>query len=352
MPSRLNFIDDLKKLSNPKNKLKFNIKEISKPILIRLYFEMLKIRKVEKKIAQMSADKIINTPVHLSIGQEAIAVAIAHNLKKKDKVFGNHRSHSHIISLGTSLKKLFSECLGKEDGLARGFGGSMHLIDKSVGFEGSVPIVGATIPIACGYSLANKLQKKNNICVTFFGDGACEEGVFHETLNFASLHNTPILFIVENNLFSSHLDINLRQPSNKISRFADAHKISSKVVDGNNVTDLYKQSKKIINYVRDKQKPFLLEIITYRHLGHVGPNKDIDVGVKRNKQELELWIKNKDPLALYEKFLLKKKIISNNLVFKISKSLDNKILNAIKFSINAKYPKKTHLEKFVYNEKH
>ena len=207
---------------------------------------MLLIRKVELKIANLAKNKIINTPVHLSVGQEAIAVGISENLTKTDQVLGNHRSHSHILAKGTDLNYFFAECYGKSKGLSGGFGGSMHLIDNSIGFKGSVPIVGATIPIACGYALANKLQSNNNISVAFFGDGACEEGVFHETLNFASVYNLPILFVVENNLFSSHLDIGLRQSSNKISRFAKSNDIEALTLDGNNILEVYDKAKKII----------------------------------------------------------------------------------------------------------
>ena len=274
---KFNFNDNLKKLSKS-NFILYNLK-ISK--LKKLYIEMLKIRMVELKLADLAKKKIINTPIHLSVGQESIAVAISENLSKNDQIFGNHRSHSHILARGTNLKNFFAECFGKISGLSKGLGGSMHLIDKSVGFQGSVPIVGATIPIACGYSLATKLQKKKDITVVFFGDGACEEGVFHETLNFASVYNTPTLFVIENNLFSSHLDINLRQTSNKMARFAEANNISHITVDGNNILEMYRQSKKIIDNMKSNQKPFLIEAITYRHLGHVGPNQDIDVGVKR-----------------------------------------------------------------------
>jgi TPP-dependent pyruvate/acetoin dehydrogenase alpha subunit len=346
-----NFSNDLKKLSSSKLKSKFKNPKLNKSILKKFYVEMLKIRKVETEIANLAKMKIINTPVHLSVGQEAIAVSITSNLKKDDQVFGNHRSHSHIIAKGVKLNSFISECFGKVTGVSKGFGGSMHLIDKQNGFQGSVPIVGATIPIACGYALSQKLNKKKNISVVFFGDGACEEGVFHETLNFASTYNIPILFVIENNLFSSHLDINLRQPSNKLSRFANANNIRASVFDGNNVLTGYQESKKAIKFIKDTGKPFILEAITFRHLGHVGPNKDVDVGVKRNSKELNSWIENRDPLKNYEKFLFKNKIIDEKFLKKINNSLNKEIKRAINFAKSSSYPSKKMLNKYVLDEK-
>ena len=346
----LNFKNELGFLANPKHITKFYSKKLNTKELLKFHRKMLLIRKVELKIANLAKNKIINTPVHLSVGQEAIAVGISENLKKTDQVLGNHRSHSHILAKGTDLNYFFAECYGKSKGLSGGFGGSMHLIDNSIGFKGSVPIVGATIPIACGYALANKLQSNNNISVAFFGDGACEEGVFHETLNFASVYNLPILFVVENNLFSSHLDIGLRQSSNKISRFAKSNDIEALTLDGNNILEVYDKAKKIIEKIRKKSKPFLIEAITFRHLGHVGPNRDIDVGVKRNKKELFSWINNRDPLIKFQKYLLSKKIINKKILTNQENNIDEQINKAVKFSEKANYPKKILLKKLVYNE--
>ncbi len=347
----LNYTDQLGSLSKPLFKTKFKINSIKNSVLKKLYIELIRIRIIELKIANLASEKKINTPVHLSVGQEAISVGVSHNLSKLDFCFGNHRSHSHILSRGTDLNKFISECFGKDSGLSRGLGGSMHLIDKSVGFGGSVPIVGATIPIACGYALSQKLQKTKNISVAFFGDGACEEGVFHETLNFSSVHNIPILFVVENNLFSSHLDINLRQTSNKISRFADTNKIKSETIDGNNILEVAKKSKLAIEYIKKKSKPFLLEMITYRHLGHVGPNQDIDVGVKRNKKELNNWIQNRDPVKNFEQFLINKKIIDFNFINKNKEKILIDVNKAIKLAIKSKFPNVNLMKRVLYNEK-
>ena len=167
------------------------------------------------------------------MGQEAVPVGISQNLFEEDKVFGAHRSHGHLLSLNPNARMLFSEILGKETGFCRGNGGSMHLWDKASGFYGSVPIVAGTVPLAVGAALASKLQKDNTISVAYLGDGAVEEGVVHESLNLAKIqtyHN----FVVENNLFASHMDIP-RQPNSFTSRFAVANEIKNFVVDGNDV---------------------------------------------------------------------------------------------------------------------
>ena len=347
MKKNRNFNNEISWLFNPKIKSKIH-KKINKKESINFLFEMIKIRLIEEKIAELVEKKIINTPTHLCIGQEAVPVGISKNLNKSDKIFGNHRSHGHLLAMGTNIESFFSELLGRSSGLCKGMGGSMHLIDKENGFHGSVPIVGGTIPIAAGAAFAEKYKRKKNISVAYFGDGASEEGVFHETLNLAKFYNLPILFVVENNLFSSHMDIELRQPSNKISRFAEPHKIKNILIDGNNVIEVYHQSKKIINYIKKKSQPALIEAITFRHLGHVGPKKDIDVGLKRNIYILNQWIKNRDPIANLEKLLIKKNFLNNSFLVKKKESIKRLINLELNKSMKSSYPKNKQLEQFVY----
>ena len=206
--------------------------------LIRFLRNMILIRTAEYKIAEGREEGLIGGPVHLGVGQEAIAAGLSLFLKKDDYVFGGHRSHSHIIALGGSIYKLFAEVLGKKTGFSKGRGGSMHLIDQENGFYGSVPIVAGTVSLAVGAGLASKLKKSTNIAIAYLGDGACEEGIIHESLNLASTMKLPVIFVVENNLYSSHLDINLRQPSDRTARFAEANMINTKVVDGNNIVEV------------------------------------------------------------------------------------------------------------------
>ena len=164
-----------------------------------LYYKMLRIRLVEEKISELYAEQEMRCPVHLSIGQEATAVGICAHLQKEDLVLSAHRAHAHYLAKGGDLKAMISELYGKETGCAMGKGGSMHLIDLNSGFFASVPIVGSTIPIATGVAWAFKMKKRSNITAVFLGDGATEEGVFHESLNFAALKQLPIVFICENN---------------------------------------------------------------------------------------------------------------------------------------------------------
>ena len=264
--------------------------------LLQFLRMMLLIRTVEQKLAVGKKAGIVKGPVHLGIGQEAIATGVAAELTKVDRVFGAHRSHSHVLAMGCSLTAFFAEILARKPGLSSGMGGSMHLADPKQGFFGSVPIVAGTVPLAVGAGLAAKLEKSSAIGVVYFGDGAIEEGVVHESLNLASLLKVPVLFVVENNLFASHMHITQRQPYNRIARFGEAHGIQSKVVDGNNVLAVQQAAKELIEAARAGDGPGLLEAVTYRWLGHVDWRADIDVGVNRSEQEVADW-KKRDPIA-------------------------------------------------------
>ena len=318
-------------------------------LLIKLYKQMLLIRIFEQKLAEGKKNGLIGGPVHLGVGQEAVAVGISTNLNKNDTVFGNHRSHSHLLALGSSTKAVFSEILGKVSGLCKGRGGSMHLIDKNNGFYGSVPIMAATIPLAVGAGLAHKLNKKTNISVTYFGDGAVEEGVFHESLNLASNYKLPVLFVVENNFFASHMHINQRQPFNSISRFASANNIPYKIVDGNDVIAIKNNAGKLIKSIRAKKGPVLIELITFRWYGHVDWRDDIDVGVGRSKTELTKW-KKRDPVARLEKAMIKHGILNNSEIKRTNNKIRAKIQRDWLNANQEKMPKKSELLKYVYNK--
>lgn len=256
--------------------------------------KMILIRLCEEKIGDKIAAKKIACPCHLAIGQEAVAVGLAENLRRDDHIFGTHRSHAQFLSVGGDPYRLFAEVLGRVDGASKGMGGSMHLFDREVGFTGSVPIVGGTVPLAVGAALSAKVQKKDFLGVCFFGDGATEEGVFHESMNLASALKLPVIFVCENNLFSSHLHIDLRQPSNSVARYADAHRINNIVLDGNDVVEVAKKTAPLIDEARANQTPVFIEAVTYRWRGHVGPSEDLDVGVKRG-DDLPRW-KKRDPI--------------------------------------------------------
>ncbi len=260
---------------------------------------MVLIRTAEDHIGQMVTAGKIRCPCHLAIGQEAVAVGVSKSLRPTDRIFGAHRSHSHYLALGGSLRALMAEVLGKDTGASRGMGGSMHLIDLEHGLRGTVPIVGSTIPIATGAALAAKMDGKGDIAVSYFGDGATEEGVFHESMNLAATLRLPVLFVCENNLFSSHLHISLRQPRDSVARYATAHDIPAVRVDGNDVVAVASAADEAIERMRREPGPFFIEAVTYRWRGHVGPRDDEDVGVRR-KDDLVVWRKRDPVQRLYE----------------------------------------------------
>jgi len=262
--------------------------------LIAQLERMILIRRAEEHVADLVTSGEARCPCHLAIGQEACAVGVAAAFRQGDRAFGAHRSHGHYIALGGDLDAMFAEILGKATGCSGGMGGSMHLVAPDRGLLGTVPIVSTTIPMAVGAGLAAKLEGSDALAVTFFGDGATEEGGFHESLNLAATLKLPVVFACENNLFSSHLHISLRQPTDCVARYALAHRVEYEVLDGNDVCAVSEAALRAAARARAKEGPTFLEMVTYRWRGHVGPSEDIDVGVKRG-EELVQW-KLRDPI--------------------------------------------------------
>lgn len=342
------FIDELGGLANPYSPFTpLKTKDFSLDEMMNLLRSMIQIRLVEEEIANLVTSNKAKCPCHLGIGQEAIPVGISMYLKKTDRVFGAHRSHGHYLALGGSSYQLLAEVLGKETGCSKGMGGSMHIVDRDNGFAGSVPIVAGTIPLAVGAAMAAKMDGDKNIAVTYFGDGACEEGIFHESMNAAISMDLPVLFVVENNLFSSHLDVHLRQPSNRMARFAEAHKMNHAVVDGNDVCEVARVAQNIIKECRENNKPGFIEAVTYRQLGHVGADANIDVGLKRMPEDIEAW-KKKDPIKRLEDALEEQHLISKDQIEAIWLSEKNEIHDALMQAMKDPYPSLDFIEKFVY----
>tara|TARA_Y100000590_G_scaffold53688_1_gene56111 strand:+ start:3260 stop:4225 length:966 start_codon:yes stop_codon:yes gene_type:complete len=314
----------------------------------KLYRKIYKIRQVEKKISEVYKDQEIRCPVHLSIGQEAVAAGVCEALSKKDEIISTHRSHAHYLAKGGNLKNMMAELYGKKGGCAEGLGGSMHLQDISSGIMGSVPIVGSTIPIGVGMSFYSKFFLKNkNITTIFFGEGATEEGVFHECINFASLHSLPILFICENNLYSVYTELKKRQSNKRnIKKIVQANGIESYSSDGNNVLKVYSLAKKSIAKIKKNKKPIFLEFKTYRWLEHCGPNWDDHLNY-RPKGELKKWL-NHCPLKK-----LKNKITQNSNKLKsvnnLEKKIDKEVIRAFNFAKINEFPKKNIIEKYIYS---
>lgn len=316
-------------------------------ILLEFVRSIMLIRFAEEAVAELSISGEANCPCHLGIGQEAVAVGVSSALCATDRVYGGHRSHAHYLALGGCIDAMMAEILGKASGASKGMGGSMHLFQPDVGFHGSVPIVGATIPIAAGAALACKMDKKGAVAVAYFGDGACEEGVFHETLNMASVMKLPVLFVAENNLYSSHLDIGLRQPTDSVARFAEASSIAVEVVDGNDVLAVAKAAEKLIAVSRRGDGPGFLEAVTFRWRGHVGPNEDIDVGVRRSPEELAAW-KGRDPLRRLVDALQLERAVSAAQIADLEAGVRARIAIALQVARGASYPNESALLDLVY----
>lgn len=311
-------------------------------------YDMLKIRLVEKHIAESKKNNLIRGPVHLGVGQEAIAVGVSHHLRSTDFVFGAHRSHSHLLALNSNIFNFFAELLGRSSGLSKGMGGSMHLIDKSVGFCGSVPIVSGTVPLAVGAAMASRLSGNDNVSVAYFGDGACEEGVVHESLNLASLNREPIVFVVENNLFASHMHISQRQQSNSTARFALPNNVNSKVVDGNDVVAVSNAACELIANARNGLGPGFLEAVTYRWYGHVDWREDIDVGVNRSKEDVLAW-KKADPIERLFSSMSAKSLISNEEYASLQNSLNALIDEQWNLALSEPYPSDSSIKDYLYS---
>jgi pyruvate dehydrogenase E1 component alpha subunit len=294
----------------------------------------------------MVEDGEIVCPVHLAIGQEAVPVGVSHHLTAADRVFGAHRSHGHYLALGGDVYRLIAETLGRADGCSGGMGGSMHLYAPEVGFMGSVPIVAATVPVAVGAALAAKKDGNGAVAVAYLGDGAVEEGVVHESLNLASHMGLPVLFVCENNLYASHLDITQRQPNDRTARFAEAAGIDALVVDGNSVTDVAAAGR-LIDAARNANSPGYLEAVTYRWRGHVGPDENIDVGVRRSRSELEAW-KRRDPVSRLATAMLERGDIAGDEVERLRKSIRARVATAARRALKAPYPDADTLLGHVY----
>ena len=253
--------------------------------------EMIRIRLVEEEIALRYSEQKMRCPTHLCIGQEAIATGVCASLEINDKVFSNHRAHGHYLAKGGSLNAMIAELYGKASGCCGGRGGSMHLIDVEAGFVGATPIVGGTVPLAVGAAWASALRQEGSVCVVFFGDGCFEEGVVHESMNFAALHKLPVLFVCENNEFSVYTSLGLRQPTRPIYSIAAAHGLVAHCGDGNNVESVLELASKAVAEARAGQGPQFLEFRTYRWREHCGPDFDHHLNY-RAEEEIKEGMKN------------------------------------------------------------
>jgi len=299
----------------------------------------------EERIAELLLDGEIGCPVHLYTGQEAIAAGVCGNLEKDDYVFGGHRSHGHYLAKGGEMKEMMAELYGKQTGCSGGRGGSMHLVAPEVGILGTVPLVAATISLAVGAALASRIRGDGRVSVTFFGDGATEEGTFHESMNLAAHRKLPVAFVCENNFYSSHLYLLERRAKDNIVQSAEAHGIPGRSLNGNDVIEVYLAASEAVARAREGKGPTLLECRTYRWHGHVGPSLDLDVGVKR-KDDLAKWKKD-DPIIRLKKRLIDAGVPLDQLE-RIHSDAGKEVEEAILFARESPYPDPDKLLEHVF----
>jgi pyruvate dehydrogenase E1 component alpha subunit len=316
---------------------------------LRLYREMLRIRLVEEHIAEVYSQQQMRCPVHLSIGQEAVAVGVCSALTPRDYVFGGHRSHSHYLAKGGNLKAMIAELYGKAPGCSSGKGGSMHLIDPSCGFMGAAPIVGSTIAIATGAAMAAAMRGEDRVTVPFFGEGSTEEGAFYESINFAALKHLPIVFLCENNLYSVYSPLSVRQPAERdLLRLVKAMGMQAFGGDGNDVMAVRELMLEAVSKARCGEGPTLLEFSTYRWREHCGPSYDNDLGY-RTESEFLAW-KALCPIARMECQLLRNGTVTERELRAFREEFLAEAEDAVRFGKESPYPDQSVLMQDVYAE--
>lgn len=307
---------------------------LKKKDLITIYKTAHLIRSTEERIANEYPKGEIRCPTHLSIGQEFVPSILSLFISKNDYCVSTHRGHAHYIAKGGSLYKFIAEIYGKETGCSKGKGGSMHLIDKEAGFMGTSAIVGNSIPTGVGLALHIKLRKLKSLAIVYLGEGATEEGVFYESINFAALKNLPVLFICENNLYSVYSPLSVRQPKKRnIKNIMKSMGIDSYKCDGNNIDKCFKILKHSIPIVR-KNRPVFIEFTNYRWREHCGPYFDNNIGYRSEKEFLK-W-KKRDPMKKLEQYFISNSLKEN--LYKIQKQNFNIIEKSFKFAKSSKFP--------------
>lgn len=319
--------------------------------LLNLYRMMLRIRLCEEALVEPILSGQIRCPVHLYSGEEAIAAGVCAALEGKDMVFGNHRSHGHYLAKGGSMHALFAEIFGRQTGCSRGRGGSMHIISPENGVLGIAPIVAGTISLALGAALASSIKNDLRVTVSFFGDGATGEGVLFESLNFAALKKLPLIFICENNSYSTHLPIREIRANNDIHLIAEPFGITHNKYDGNVVLQVYESARNAVELCRNGLGPVFLEFNTYRFRGHVGPDDNVQGAHTdiRPEDEIDAWRK-KDPVLCFEKSLMQDNILTAELRQEIQASVDKEVKENFAKALSDPMVPPDELLKYVYAE--
>ncbi|MGI6667967.1 MAG: thiamine pyrophosphate-dependent dehydrogenase E1 component subunit alpha [Acetivibrionales bacterium] len=313
---------------------------------IEAYKTMRLIRLIEQRINDEYKYDEIKTPIHLSIGQEAVSVGVCMHLQKDDYIFGTHRSHAQYIAKGGDIKKMIAELYLRKTGCAYGRGGSMHLVAPDVGILGSSAIVGGNIPLGTGTALASKLLNNGRVTVVFFGDGAADEGTFHESLNFASVKKLPAVYVCENNFYAINSHQSARQAGDNIYKWGRNYGMPGFKIDGNDLIQVSDYAGEAIARCRNGEGPTLIECLTYRWKGHVGTVDDVGDGY-RPKEEYNHWI-SRCPIKRFSEFLRDKGILTDELVRSIDREINVLIEEAFRFAQNSSKPSTDELLDFVY----
>jgi acetoin:2,6-dichlorophenolindophenol oxidoreductase subunit alpha len=319
---------------------------LSPALLVNLYRTMALIRKTEEKIVVLYPEQEMRCPTHLSIGQEATATGVCATLGPADAMFSGHRCHAHYLAKGGDLKRMMAELYGRATGCAGGKGGSMHLVDLTVGAMGASAVVAGSIPLAVGAALAARMQQREAVAVAFFGDGAVEEGAFHESVSFAALHRLPVVFACENNFYATYSPMTSRQVADNIFARAEPFGMPGVRVDGNDVAAVYRAAADAVRRARAGAGPALLELRTYRWRDHVGPAYDVAVGY-RTQAELDAWMA-RDPVATFALALARAGVLSEAARLAIEGEIDAAVDEAVAFAKASPYPEPSELTTHVY----
>jgi TPP-dependent pyruvate/acetoin dehydrogenase alpha subunit len=319
---------------------------VTPDIKARLFSNMLKVRKAEEKIIEVYVrDQKIRTPTHLSIGQEAVASGLAEALEKDDQLFTGHRCHAAFLARGGELRPFFAELCGRAAGICSGRAGSAHLTDPDIGVYSS-PILGAMIPVAVGAAMAFRMDGRNSVAVAVFGDGAVEEGVFMESLNFAVTQKLPILFVCENNMYSTHSSLSVRQPPSQIFERVRVPELKTQQIDGNDVILVYQTMKNAIDRIRAGAGPAFVECLTYRIYEHVGPLMDYDKGY-RSREEGEAWMA-RCPVKKFRRQMIAEDLLSEASALAEEQRWERAATQAYAEALKAPWPDRESLLENVY----
>jgi len=307
--------------------------KLTRDKLVEMHKQMLKIRFFEEKVFDLYAQNLVPGTIHLYLGEEAVAVGVCSVLRKDDYITSTHRGHGHCIAKGAELKRTMAEILGKKTGYCKGKGGSMHIADFKIGMLGATAVVGAGLPIAVGAGLSAKLRKTDQVVACFFGEGASNQGTFHESINMASTWKLPVIFVCENNLYAMGTRQSRVMAIENVADRAGAYGIPGVVVDGNDVLAVYEATQKAVERARKGEGPTLIECKTYRHKGH----SRVDPAKYRPKEEVEEWLA-KDPIKRFKEKLLQTNTLTESEIQQIEKEVSDEIEEAVKFAKESPYP--------------